>query len=252
MKYARVIPVLLLFNNGIVKTIKYKNPTYIGDPINSVRIFNEKEVDEIILLDINATPNGRGPNFSLIEEIASEAFMPLGYGGGVQTIQQIERLFKIGIEKVIMNTGIHNSRLLREASDIFGSQSIVASIDVKKDLFGVYRIYSNCGKKKETEDLISCISRVQEEGAGEIILNSIDRDGTMSGYDLNLISSISNKLIVPLVALGGAGCLEHLQNALKAGASSVAAGSMFVFHGPHKAVLISYISPSQITSSIYT
>jgi cyclase len=253
MNLARIIPVILLSDSGMVKTTKFNTPIYVGDPINAVRIFNAKEVDEIVILDIDATRFNREPNFELIEKIASEAFMPLGYGGGVKTTQQMERLYKIGIEKIIINTAIHDNRLLlHEASQIFGSQSVVASIDVKKDIFGRYHVYSRCGMKREEIDLKSFISFLQEQGAGEIILNSIDKDGTMTGYDLKLISNVSNQLKVPLVALGGAGNLKHFDDALKAGASSVAAGSMFVFHGRHKAVLISYISPDTLntTSSV--
>lgn len=250
MNLTRIIPVLLLSDSGMVKTTKFKSPIYLGDPINAVRIFNAKEVDEIVILDIDATRFGRGPNFERIEQIASEAFMPLGYGGGVKTTQQMEKLFRIGIEKVVINTGIHENRsLLREASQIFGSQSVVASIDVRKDFFGRYHVYSMCGMKREDLDLNSYISFVQEQGAGEIILNSIDKDGTMSGYDLKLISNISDLLNVPLVSLGGAGSVKHFHDALKAGASSVAAGSMFIFHGRHRAVLLSYISPDILNNS---
>jgi cyclase len=247
MNLKRIIPVLLLSDSGMVKTTKFSDPIYVGDPINAVRIFNAKEVDEIIILDIDATRFGRGPNFERIEQIASEAFMPLGYGGGVKTTQQMERLFRIGIEKVVINTAINeNRRLLHEASQIFGSQSVVASIDVKKDFFGRYHVYSRCGKNRLDYELNSYISFVQEQGAGEIILNSIDKDGTMSGYDLKLISNVSGQLRVPLVTLGGAGSVNHFDDALQAGASSVAAGSMFIFHGRHKAVLISYTSPDKL------
>jgi cyclase len=246
MNFVRVIPVLLLSNSGMIKTIKFKNPVYIGDPLNAVRIFNEKEVDEIVILDIDATRQANGPNFIRLEEIASEAFMPLGYGGGIKTIHQMEKLFKIGIEKVILNSEVfRNHKLLRECSQNFGSQSVVVSIDVKKDIFGRYHVFSNGGRIKEDIDLFSYISMIQDYGAGEIIINSIDKDGTMSGYDLKLISKISPFVRVPLVALGGAGTLADFDEAIKSGASSVAAGSMFVFHGPHKAVLISYVPPRE-------
>lgn len=249
MNSIRVIPVILLSKSGMVKTIKFKSPTYIGDPVNAVKILNEKEVDEIVVLDIDATKYGKEPDFQRIEEIAAEAFMPLGYGGGIKNIYQMERLFKVGVEKVIINSAIHrNSGLLMEASRIFGSQSVVASIDVKKDVFGRYQVYSNAGEKKESVELASYVSRVQDEGVGEVIINSIDRDGTMFGYDLKLIEKISRKLKVPLVVLGGAGSVVHFQEAIKAGASAVAAGSMFVFHGRHKAVLISYLSQESLNS----
>ena len=224
MRSSRVIPVLLLSQSGLVKTTKFGAPVYIGDAINAVKIFNDKEADEILILDIEATKLGKEPNFGQIEEIASEAFMPLGY---------------------VLNSGIHaNPDLLNEASKIFGSQSIVVSIDVKKDYFGRYRLYSNSGTRKEKIGIEEFLARVQSQGAGEVILNSIDRDGMMSGYDLSLVTLVAKQLAVPLVALGGAGNIAHLGEAVRAGASAVAAGSMFVFQGRHKAVLISYLKSS--------
>ncbi len=247
MNLSRIIPVILLSDAGMVKTKKFNSPTYIGDPINAVRIFNDKEVDELFIIDIDASRIGREPNFQRIEELASESFMPVGYGGGVHSIEQMERLFKIGVEKVIINSALHSNRMiLSESTKIFGSQSIVASIDVKRDIFGKYNIYSKCGSIKETVDLFSFISYIQEQGAGEVVLNSIDRDGTMTGFDLKLISKVSDLFSVPFVVLGGAGCAKDLIDAFRAGASSVAAGSMFVFHGKHKAVLISYLSPKDL------
>jgi cyclase len=238
----RVIPTLLLKNNGLVKTTKFNNPVYIGDPINAVKIFNDKEVDELVLLDITATNDKREPSYEKIREIVSEAFIPIGYGGGINTLNQIEKLFRLGIEKVILNTAIHsNPDLVKQASNIFGSQSIVAAIDVKKDFFNNYRIYSCSGAKKEKTDLVYFIKKIEELGAGEIIINSIDNDGTMSGYDNNLIKAVSSNVKVPVIASGGAGSLKDFANAIKdGGASAVAAGAMFVFQGKHRAVLISY------------
>lgn len=245
MTRSRVIPVLLLSEAGVVKTNKFGAPVYIGDATNAVRIFSDKEADEIVILDIEASRLGRDPDFSRIEQIAAEAFMPLGYGGGVTSVQQMERLFKIGVEKIILNSAIHtHPRLLQDASRIFGSQSVVASIDVKRDLLGRQRIYSRSGTRREDVDLSGVLELVQSQGAGEVILGSIDRDGTMKGYDLDMISAAAKQLSVPLVALGGAGSIEHLDAAIRAGASAVAAGSMFVFHGRHRAVLISYLGPS--------
>lgn len=247
MRHARVIPVLLLSESGVVKTKKFSSPVYIGDPTNAVKIFNDKEADEIVLLDIDATRSGKGPNFTRIEEIASEAFMPLGYGGGVTSVSQMERLYRIGIEKVVLNSAIYSyPDLLEEASRIFGSQSIVVSIDVKKDLFGRYCLYSRSGTKKEKTSIEDLLERIQKQGAGEVILNSIDQDGMMTGYDLRLIALAGRKLSIPLVALGGAGSLEHLDEAIHGGASAVAAGAMFVFHGRHRAVLISYLKSSEL------
>jgi cyclase len=237
----RVIPVLLLKNNGLVKTTRFKNPVYIGDPINAVRIFNEKEVDELILLDITATNDKKEPNYNKIEEIITEAFMPIGYGGGINKIEHIERLFKLGVEKVILNTVAYlNSGLIQQAAEIFGNQSIVAAIDIRKDFFGENKIFTNSGNKKQAQKILSYLKIVEDAGVGEIFINSIERDGTMKGYDLNLIRLVSDAVSVPVIASGGAGNLQHFKEAITAGASAVAAGAMFVFQGVHRAVLISY------------
>lgn len=242
MLRTRVIPVLLLKNAGLVKTQQFKNPKYVGDPINAVRIFNDKEVDELVFLDISATPNKRKPNFELIRDIATEAFMPFGYGGGITTINDIEKLFKIGVEKVILNTAaFENPKLITEATKIYGSQSIVASVDVKKTLFGAKKVITNCGKKKVGVNYIEYAEKLEQFGVGEIVINSIDNDGMAQGYDLQLIKQISDAVSIPVVALGGARSIEDFQSAIRQGrASAVAAGSMFVFNGPHRAVLISY------------
>jgi cyclase len=247
MHQIRVIPTLLLDDDGLYKTAKFKNPKYVGDPINAVRIFNNKEVDELILLDYTATVEDRNPNFENIKEIVSEAFMPIGYGGGITSLVHIERLFKIGIEKVIINSAaFSNEKILIDAIQIFGSQSIVVSIDYKKDLFDRWVIYTNGGKQKQKIDLLAAAMYFQELGVGELMVNSIDREGTMSGYDIDIINKLSQKLSIPLIASGGAGCLMHLSEGVKAGASAVAAGSMFVFQGIHKAVLLSYIASDEV------
>lgn len=239
----RIIPALLLRDGGLVKTVKFSKERYIGDPINAVKIFNEKEVDELCLLDIGATTEGRPPAYSEINEIVSEAFMPIGYGGGIQTMDHVERLFKIGVEKVIMNTAaFENETLVKEASSVFGNQSIVVSIDIKKDIWGHYKIFTRSGKSKQKIDLITAVKKMQDLGAGEIILNNIDRDGTMQGYDIEPIDKISKAIEVPLVALGGAACIDDFVDAIQHGAAAVSAGSMFVYQGVHKAVLISYIT----------
>lgn len=243
----RVIPTLLLKNNGLVKTIKFKNPTYIGDPINAVRIFNDKEVDELVLLDITATKNQQDPNYDKIKEIVSEAFMPVGYGGRIKSLQQIEKLFRIGLEKVIINSAAYkNSSLIQEAAEVFGNQSIVVAVDVKKDLLGKYRLYSNSGKKKETVRLNDHLNKMIDSGCGEIYINSMDKDGTMSGYDIDLIKNCANLINVPLIASGGAGKVDDFADAVKAGASAVSAGALFVFQGIHRAVLISYPDYSEL------
>jgi cyclase len=243
----RIIPVLLNSNSGVVKTKKFRSRVYIGDAINIVKIFNDKEVDEIAVLDIDATRYERGPNYELISQIATEAFMPMAYGGGVGTVAQIEKILKIGVEKVIINTAAINSpNIIKEASNIFGSQSIVASIDVGRSFFGQFNIYADCGRRKLKVDLLQHIDQLQENGVGEIILNSIDRDGMMNGYDLELVKKVANSVSVPVVALGGAGEPADFLKAIEAGASAVAAGSMFVFHGRHNAVLISYTKPDAL------
>jgi imidazole glycerol-phosphate synthase subunit HisF len=237
----RIIPTLLLKNNGLVKTTRFKNPVYLGDPINAVKIFNEKEVDELIIMDITATIEKNDLKYKQIEEIVSEAFMPIGYGGGINKLEQMEKLFKLGVEKVILNTAAHlNPDLLKEAAKTFGNQSIVVAIDIKKDLFGKNHIYTHSGTKKQSTDLVKVLKIFEDSGVGEIFINSIDRDGTLTGYDLNLIRQVSENISVPVVASGGAGKIEDFVNAIEAGASGVAAGAMFVFHGVHRAVLISY------------
>lgn len=247
MQRTRIIPTLLLQDGGLVKTIKFKNPTYVGDPINAVRIFNEKEVDELVLLDIKATIEKKEPNFDEIEEIVSEAFMPIGYGGGINKIEHIEKLFRIGIEKIILNSAAFtNEKLIHEASSVYGSQSIVVSIDVKKDLWGEYRIYTHSGSNKIKGNLIDVVKKFQHLGAGEIILNSIDKDGTMTGYDIELIEKVSKELEIPIIASGGAAGIKDLVSAIKSGASAVAGGAMFIYQGVHRAVLLSYVKSEDV------
>ena len=241
MLKTRVIPCLLLRNGGLVKTFQFDKPKYVGDPINAVRIFNEKEVDEIVILDITATPEKTEPNFELIKDLASQAFMPLAYGGGITTIQQIEKLFSIGIEKVVLDTIVStNPNLIKQASDIAGSSSVVVCMDVKSKLFGKPTVFNHAGKVDTKQDPIQFAQKMQELGAGELIFNSIDRDGMQKGYDLPIIEKIAKAIDIPLVALGGAATLDDFRKAVDHGASAVAAGSMFVFHGKHKAVLITY------------
>lgn len=241
MLKTRVIPCLLLRNGGLVKTFQFDKPKYVGDPINAVRIFNEKEVDEIVILDITATPEKREPNFELIKDLASQAFMPLAYGGGITTIQQIEKLFSIGIEKIVLDTIVStNPNLIKQASDIAGSSSVAVCMDVKSKLFGKPTVFNHAGKVDTKQDPIQFAQKMQELGAGELIFNSIDRDGMQKGYDLALIEKIAKAIDIPLVALGGAATMDDFRKAVDHGASAVAAGSMFVFHGKHKAVLITY------------
>ncbi len=241
MLHIRVIPILLLKDAGLVKTRKFKEPKYVGDPINAVRIFNDKEVDELVFLDISATPQNKKPNFELIKDIASEAFMPFAYGGGIKTLEDIEKIISLGVEKVVLNSiAFENPDLINKAVEIFGSQSIVLSLDIKKTLFGRKKIYTKCGSQKINRDYIEFAKEMEQRGVGEIIVNSIDNDGMMQGYDLEIIRDVSRSVNIPVVAAGGAGKLEHFKEAVDSGASAVAAGSMFVFNGPHRAVLISY------------
>tara|TARA_R110000868_G_scaffold205840_3_gene454482 strand:+ start:4575 stop:5336 length:762 start_codon:yes stop_codon:yes gene_type:complete len=244
----RVIPVLTLKGDSLIKTQKFKSHKYIGDPLNAVKIFNEKEVDELVILDIFACKENRAPNFKLLKNIATECFMPLAYGGGIQNLSDIKNVFNQGVEKVILNTQATNYDLLNNAAQIYGNQSIVVSIDVKKDFWGKYQIYSVSGTKKVKITLDEHLKNISEAGAGEVIIQSIDNDGMMNGFDLNLIDVVSNKLNLPLVAIGGAGNLNHFKEAFQHGASGIAASSFFVFKGKLNAVLISYPSQKELNS----
>jgi cyclase len=243
----RVIPVLLLQNNGLVKTTKFKDPKYIGDPINAIKIFNDKEVDELVFLDIEASKGKRSIDYELISNIASECFMPLCYGGGIKDIESIRKILQLGVEKIAINSyAFENPDLIKEAALLFGTSTIVISIDVKKNIFGKYEIWTNGGTKKIKTGLNEAILNMEQLGAGEILINSIDKDGTMLGYDCKLIEQVSKLVSIPVVAAGGAGKILDFKNAINSGASAVAAGSMFVFHGKHKAVLITYPSRKEI------
>jgi cyclase len=247
MSRPRIIPFLLAADGGLVKTIRFGERRYIGDAINAVRIFNEKEVDELVLLDIDAARDATAPQYQFIEEVLSEAFMPVGYGGGVRSMEQIEQLFKIGVEKVVLNSVLAESpQLLSEASRAFGSQSIVASLDVKRDILGRHKGYVRGGTVRHKADPLDLLKQWEQFGAGEVVVNSIDRDGTRKGLDLEFLAKASSAVQVPVVAVGGAGHVGHLVEAFGAGASAVGAGSMFVFHGVHQAVLISYVEPSEV------
>jgi cyclase len=242
MLRTRVIPCLLLHDGGLVKTVRFDAPTYIGDPVNAIRIFNEKEVDELIFLDIRATREGRGPPLSMIADFASECFMPVGYGGGIRTVDEARAVLALGIEKVIINSAaIARPALVSELAREFGAQAVVVSIDVRKKLLGGWDVVSDGGMKKTGLKPVEHAKRMVELGAGEIFLNAVDRDGVRGGLDVPLIRAVSDAVTVPVIACGGAGTLEHLREAVvDGGASAVAAGSLFVFHGKHRAVLITY------------
>lgn len=241
MLHARVIPCMLMRNGGLVKTVKFKSPRYIGDPINAVRIFNEKEVDELVFLDIGSATALTGPNFELLVDIASEAFMPFGYGGGITSIDHVKQLYALGVEKVILNTAAADKpTLVSEAAALAGCSGVVVSMDVRRNWLGKYSVCVASGQRDLKRDPVAYAQEMEQLGAGEILLNAIDKDGTMDGYDLELVRLVSEAVSVPVVAVGGAGNLQHFREAVDKGASAVAAGSMFVFHGKHSAVLITY------------
>lgn len=248
MLRTRVIPTLLLQEGGLVKGQNFKNHKYVGDPINAVKIFNEKEVDELVFLDISATQDQSEPNYNVIAEIASEAFMPFGYGGGINEVVQIEKLFSLGVEKVIINTAaFYKPKLIIDAAKVSGSQSIVVSMDVKKSIIGRYEVYVHNGQEKTKHSPVDYAKKMQDLGAGELIVCAIDREGTAKGYDLKLLDIVSNAVEIPVVGLGGAGCLQDLADAKSETAvSGLAAGDMFIFHGKHKAVLITYPKYSEL------
>ncbi len=239
--FNRVIPCLLLKEGGLVKTEKFKKPKYVGDPINAIRIFNDKYVDELIFLDINASRLNKEPNYDLIARIAGECFMPLCYGGGIKTLEQARKLVAIGVEKISINSmAIHDLELIKQLVGELGSQSVVGAIDIKRNFWGKEYVYdSSKGRLTNLSPLIHAQNLIAA-GVGEILINDVNRDGTFGGYNTRLISSITGKINVPLIACGGAGNINDMQAACLAGASAVAAGSMFVFYGPHRAVLINY------------
>lgn len=243
MLYPRIIPCLLVQDKGLVKTVNFKNPKYLGDPINTVRIFNEKEVDELMIIDIDATAKKREPDYIMIERLASECNMPLAYGGGVSTSEQVQRIIQLGVEKVaISSSAIENPNLVIEAAERVGNQSVVVVLDIKKHFHrGRYEVFTHNGQKATGKDPLELAIKMEKLGAGEIIINSIDHDGIMKGYDLTLIEKIRNSIGIPLTALGGAGSLHDIGQLIKKfGAIGAAAGSIFVFKGIYKAVLINY------------
>jgi cyclase len=239
--FNRVIPCLLLQDGGLVKTQRFRRPRYVGDPINAVRIFNDKYVDELVFLDIDASRTGAEPNYDLIGRIAGECFMPLCYGGGIRTLEQARRIVAAGVEKIAVNSmAIEQPDLLTALSRELGASSVVAAIDVKRDWFGRDRVYHPGRRRLTRLDPVAHARAAVAAGAGEIFLNSVDRDGTGAGFDQALIARIAAAVNVPVIACGGAAGLEDMRAAVRSGASAAAAGSMFVFYGPHRAVLINY------------
>jgi imidazole glycerol-phosphate synthase subunit HisF len=238
----RVIPVLLLRAGLLYKTRRFREPKYVGDPRVAVKIFNDKGADEIMVFDIDATHAGRGPDFRLIEEIAGECFMPLGYGGGVRSREDVRRLLDLGVEKAVVCTrAAEDPDFIRTIADDNGSQSVVVCMDVGLDLFGRARVVTRGGRTKTKWDPVTFARLMAASGCGEIVVNAVDRDGMMAGYDLALVKAVADAVDVPVIALGGAGAATDLGRAVhEAGASGAAAGSLFVFQGPHRAVLITY------------
>ncbi len=243
----RIIPCLLVRDGGLVKTTRFKDPKYVGDPINAVKIFNEKEADELMVLDIDATVTGTAPNFRLISQFAAECRMPLCYGGGVKTAQQAKRIIGLGVEKVaISSAAVENPRLISEIADSIGSQSVVVILDTKKRLMGEHEVWTHSGRKNTGKSAIVAAQQAADLGAGEIVINSIDNDGVMRGYDLALARSVRDAIRLPMSVLGGAGSLGDIGSLIaKCGVVGAAAGSLFVFKGPYRAVLISYPTQGQ-------
>jgi imidazole glycerol-phosphate synthase subunit HisF len=244
----RLIPCLLIHNHGLVKTIKFKDPKYVGDPLNAVRIFNEKEVDELMVLDIDATSQGSEPDYRLIQNLASECRMPLCYGGGIKSADEAQYIFSLGVEKIALSaSAIDSPELITEIAERVGNQSVAVVLDVKKKLLGhKYELYTHNGKKSRDIDPVVFAKRCEVLGAGEIIVNSIDRDGTMGDYDHILIGKIRDAISIPMTVLGGAGSLSDVGTLLENhGIIGAAAGSLFVFKGKYKAVLINYPNPTE-------
>lgn len=246
----RIIPTLLIDDRDLIKTVQFGERTYLGDPVNAVKIFNRKGIDELSILDIGATKNRREPDYELLKDIASEAFMPLSYGGGITSINQVHDLLAIGYEKVIINSGlIRTPELITKVSELFGSQSVVASIDAKK-IEERYQCYIEDGTEKTDKDPVLLAQEAERLGAGEIIINSIDNDGMMQGYDIDLVRSVADCVKIPVIAIGGAGGINDLKDVLTKGhAHAASGGSMFVYYGRLKAVLITAPSEDELTAA---
>ena len=242
MLRARIIPCLLVRDGGLVKTRKFGDDRYVGDPLNAVRIFNEKGVDELIVVDIDASVKRRDPDYALIENLAAECRMPLCYGGGVSSVEQAKRIMALGVEKVSVSAAVvERPQLVAEMAEQVGSQSVVAVLDVKKKMFGGHGVYTHNGKKDAKRDPVAFARELQELGVGEIVINSIDHDGLMAGYELPIAQDIHRAISVPMTILGGAGSVDHMRAAVEQmGLLGMAAGSLFVFKGQFRAVLISY------------
>ena len=243
----RIIPCLQFTRGELLKTRRFKDPQYLGDPINAVKLFNDLECDELVVVDIRATQEGRGPDYAMVEEFASEAFMPLAYGGGISSIGQIRRILAIGIEKVVIGAAAAHSTLISSAAAVFGAQSIVAAVDVRRTLLGRHEVWTHSGTRNLRVDPRDYCLRMQESGAGELFVQSIDLEGSRSGYDVALMKGVSAAVQIPVIACGGAGTLEDIRVLLRSSnVAAAAAGTMFVLHGKHSAPLISYPRPEEI------
>lgn len=239
----RIIPCLLVHDKGLVKTVNFSNPKYVGDPINAVRIFNEKEVDELIVLDIDATVENREPDYQMIKNLAAECRMPFCYGGGVKNVLQAKKIINLGAEKVALSSAaIENPNLVKNIATALGNQSVVVVMDIKKQgLLKKYRLFTHNGKKKVSADFIQFAKLMEANGAGEIVVNSIDKEGTMKGFDFDLIDKFRNAISIPITIMGGAGSIDDIGKVInRHGIIGVAAGSLFVFKGIYRAVLINY------------
>jgi cyclase len=243
----RIIPCLLLKEEKLVKTIQFEKPLYLGDPMNAIRIYNDLEADELVILDIDASKKDKKPDILFIKKISEEAFMPFGYGGNIKTIKEIRSILSSGAEKVVIcSEAVANPNFIKDASEVFGSQSIIVCIDVKK-LGEKYSVFIKSGTQNTGLEPVKFAEKMESIGAGELIINSIDNDGKMEGYDIELIKRITDKVNVPVIALGGAGELEDLYKATKIGiASGAAAGSLFVFSGKNRGILINYPSKEEL------
>lgn len=251
MLRTRIIPTLLLRNECLVKTKKFGDFTYVGDPANTVRIFNELEVDELLFLDITASLEKRDPNLKVLSEIADECFMPLGYGGGITSLNHAKAIFDIGFEKIVVNTASENFALIGELSSHYGSQAIIASIDVKKSFFGQQTVRTLSGSRNTNYDPVEWAKKLEKLGVGEILLTSIDREGTWSGFDLELVKRVADAVSIPVIAHGGAGTIKHLEEVVKqANASAVALGSMVVFQKKGMGVLVNFPDKNLIEASL--
>ena len=252
MLKTRIIPCLQLIGDSLVKTVKFKNPDYIGDPINTVRIFNELEVDELCFLDIRASIEEREPNIEILQQISNECFMPLAYGGGIKNFETAKKIFAIGIEKIVINTqAYHQLKLISTISEHFGAQAMVASIDVKKNLWGKYNVFINDGTEKIEADVLDWAKQLENAGAGEILLTSMDKDGTWSGFDIDITKKVSEAVGIPVIANGGAGSVDHISEVVKkARASAVALGSMVVYQQKGMGVLVNFPDKRKLEGAV--